>query len=377
MTIKKYFFAALANPSSVLWRLLNIFKRKFPFDYYFLNGWSLPPDMITILVTKRCNFKCSGCSSASPQYTREFKGNELSTEEIKSFIDQVARFHPSIYFNGGEPTLRTDLFDLIKHAKKRGLITAFTTNGSLLNDNVAASIVDSKLDFLSISWDGTPERHNTYRGFPDAYERLTAGITRVLNKRRELGSLHPHLRVTCIINPENIQDPLFVLRRAQELNVDEVAFGNLMFYPKSFENKQREVITKEGTGGPHMIGLPVEDGNLPFKINYPEMSSLYQQLKEESKIPLTFVPSEIDYEDFYSYKQLSDRSRCLSPWFIATLLPDGGITSCQEYVVGNIKDERFLTLWNNRKMRNFRLYRRKKVFPACFRCLEGQELVFN
>lgn len=377
MSLKKYFDATLNNPSSIPWRVFNLFRRHFPLDFWFFNGWSFPPDMITILVTKRCNFNCPGCSSSSPQYTREFRGEELSGEAIKNFIDEVAWFKPNIYFNGGEPTLRADLFELIHHAKNRGLVTAFTTNGSLLRGEVVESILSSGLDFLSASLDGPPEHHNTYRGFPDAYERLTSGLELLLKKRRELKRKRPHVRITCIINPENKDDALFVLRQAAELGVDDVAFGNLMFYPESYERKQQEVIDKFGVGGKHLIGLPLKDDKFPFKFDRERLKGLYGEIRKEAKIPVTLVPPVLNYDDFYSLKNPSDCSRCLSPYFIATLLPNGQLTSCQEYLLGDVRQTSFFSLWNGEKMKKFRRYRNKKVFPACFRCLEGQEIVFD
>lgn len=373
----KYLNAALANPGSVPWRVFNRWRWYFPLDYWFLNGWSFPPDMVTILVTKKCNFGCVGCSSSSPQYTREFRGQEISTETIKKFIEEIAWFRPSIYFNGGETMLRADLFELIRYAKSEGLITAFTTNGSLLTEKNVEEILASGLDFLSTSLDGRPEHHNQWRAFPNAYERLTAGIALLLQKRRQGGGNKPHVRITCIINPSDKDDALHVLDKAAALGVDEVAFGNYMFYPEDYAEKQRKVMAEFGTGGPHMIGLEVKGRAFPFKIDGEGLRGLYRQLKSRARLPLTLVPPQLDYEDFYSFKDPSDRSRCLSPYLIATLLPDGQLTSCQEYLLGDVTKNSFLSLWNSEKMKKFRRYRNQKVFPACFRCLEGQEIVFD
>ena len=148
MNAKKYLSTAWTNPSSVPWKVFNILRRKLPIDFWFLNGWSFPPEMITILVTKRCNFSCPGCSSGSPEYTKNFKGQELETGELKKIIDKVAWFKPGIYFCGGEPTLREDLYELIKYAKNKGLVTAFTTNGSLLSDeNIKITLCNSESIF--------------------------------------------------------------------------------------------------------------------------------------------------------------------------------------------------------------------------------------
>ena len=123
-----------------------------------------------------------------------------------------------------------------------------------------------------------------------------------------------------------------------------------------------------------MIGWPVEENKFPFKVAYEELGLLYSQIKKQARIPVTFVPENINYTKFYSFNDLTSDSRCLSPWNIATLLPDGSLTSCQEYILGNIKENSFMSLWNGHLMKKFRTYRKRQPFPACFRCLEGQEI---
>ncbi|MBU2577749.1 radical SAM protein, partial [Patescibacteria group bacterium] len=81
---------------------------------------SLYPELITFIVTNRCNFNCPGCSSNSPLYTRKnSKVKEISLDDIKRVIDEVAGFKPFIYLNGGEPTLRPDLIEIIKYIKSK------------------------------------------------------------------------------------------------------------------------------------------------------------------------------------------------------------------------------------------------------------------
>src|SRR5512136_3092392 len=59
-------------------------------------------------MTKRCNLKCVHCYAFAE--AENYRGRELSTEEGKRFIDELAGFGvPVILFSGGEPTLREDL----------------------------------------------------------------------------------------------------------------------------------------------------------------------------------------------------------------------------------------------------------------------------
>lgn len=377
MNISKYLDAAWHNPLSMPWRIFHFVRRNFPVDYWFFNGISFPPDMVTILVTKRCNYRCPGCSSSSPDYTKKINSSELTTEKIKNFIKEVSGFKPNIYFNGGEPTLREDLFDLIKYAKQLRLVTALTTNGSLLNTKNIKLIINSRLDFLSVSLDGPASHHDVYRGCRGAYKKLTQGVRQLVQERKKSQTKTPHVRITGIINPSKSADALFVLKKAEELGVDEVAFGNMMFYPVEERDKQEAIIKNYAVGGNHMIGYPIIKRKFPFEIDRLGLKKVYCEIKSQASIPVCFAPNEINYDDYFSFKSPLIKSYCLSPWFIATLLSNGDLTSCQEFVFGNITGEKFTRLWNNKKAKDFRRFRKKRPFPACFRCLEGQRIRFN
>lgn len=376
MNVKKYINAALRNPLSVPWKLFNLLRRRLPIDFWFLNGWSFPPEMVTILITKRCNFSCAGCSSGSPHYTKSYKGGELKTEDFKKIIDKISWFKPGIYFCGGEPTLREDLYELIKYAKNKGLVTAFTTNGSLLSKENIKKILLSGVDFISASLDGAPKHHNSYRGFGRAYEKLTEGVSELVRQRDSLKLRSPNIRITCIINPKDKQDAFFVLKKAKEMGVDEVAFGNLMFYPSSYQLKQNKFIAENKTGGLGMIGLEVKNNKFPFTLDK-NLKNVYSELKNQAELPVSFVPQKVNLFDFYSFRDPAQNSRCLSPWFVAIVLPDGTLYVCQDYELGSLTNFSFMSLWNGQKMKIFRRLRKKKVFPACFRCIEGHEIRFN
>ena len=76
-------------------------------------------------IGRRCNLKCVHCYSQSKNIEYE---NELSTEEAKRMLDDLADFgSPVILFSGGEPLLRKDLFELIAHAKVKGLRAVIST----------------------------------------------------------------------------------------------------------------------------------------------------------------------------------------------------------------------------------------------------------
>lgn len=83
------------------------------------------PFMVDWAVSGRCNMSCQHC--------RGFSQDEVSGEEARRIISEIARLQPGwLIVEGGEPFLRTDIFDLLDHMHKHGLDIHLITNGLLL-----------------------------------------------------------------------------------------------------------------------------------------------------------------------------------------------------------------------------------------------------
>jgi len=115
----------------------------------FLLGRDFLPVYVTLKVTSRCNLSCTFCS---PEYY-EGRIPELSTEKMKKVIDNISKSSVIVVsFEGGEPTLRKDIDELLRHAHNGSLYTFMTTNGTLLNEEIISKVSDY-LDFLHVSID--------------------------------------------------------------------------------------------------------------------------------------------------------------------------------------------------------------------------------
>ena len=103
---------------------------------------------------------------------------ELTTAEALSVIDDLADMGvPLILFTGGEPLLREDIWDLARHAKKRGIKMALSTNGTLITPEIARRIKDSGIEYAGISLDGAQAlTHDRFRNSPGAFERTVAAF---------------------------------------------------------------------------------------------------------------------------------------------------------------------------------------------------------
>ena len=137
-------------------------------------------DLMVSAMTKEgkwhCNQKCVHCYAAGQQLSDEA---ELSTSEWKKVLD-ICRSAgiPQVTFTGGEPTMREDLPDLIRHA--RWFISRLNTNGIRLTPEYCKRLREADLDSVQITfYSADPEVHNRLVGAP-RYEETLAGIKNAL-----------------------------------------------------------------------------------------------------------------------------------------------------------------------------------------------------
>lgn len=117
----------------------------FPYIKSRLNGYPL---WVHFYLTRRCNLRCKYC------FVRDNDKKELNTEGVKKVIDKLHSLGIRIIaFFGGEPTLRKDFCQILEYANKKGLLTYFTTNGTLLNEDYIERIAKTGIDFIEISVD--------------------------------------------------------------------------------------------------------------------------------------------------------------------------------------------------------------------------------
>ncbi|MEM0374554.1 MAG: radical SAM protein [Sulfolobaceae archaeon] len=108
------------------------------------------PAYVTFKVTSRCNLRCTFCS---PLYYNGELG-EASTERVKKIIDNMRDSTVVVLsFEGGEPTLRNDIIELLKYAHDGSFYVMLTTNGYRLKDEDFLVKIADHVDFLHYSID--------------------------------------------------------------------------------------------------------------------------------------------------------------------------------------------------------------------------------
>ena len=224
--------------------------------------------------TYTCNMRCVHCYTSSGD---EPYPGELTTEEGLGLLDDLAYAGiPALILSGGEPLRRGDWEQMVSAADARGLYPCLSSNGLLIDTEVAARLRDAGCRYVGVSIDGLEEANDRMRATPGGFRQALAG----LRAARDVG-IPTGLRLT--LTRLNHEDLPRLIDLAREEGVDRLYLSHLQAAGRgaglsgvqlSADETRRALMhlieaarTTEAEGGPEMVtGGNEADG--PFLVQY-------------------------------------------------------------------------------------------------------------
>ncbi|MDQ7824427.1 MAG: radical SAM protein [Candidatus Eremiobacteraeota bacterium] len=375
------FLMRLTRTPYILTRTLKGLIRKHltvKFDYNFLDGKSLPLTQISIKITNLCNLRCKMCGQWGEKgYNLAKPNTELKEvvplETYKRMVDEVAHLKPLIYIWGGEPFLYPDLIPLVRYMKEKDFVISLVTNGIKLKE-YAEEIVKTRWEALMLSLDGTKEIHNEIRGSKDCFDTLARGIDAVQKEKKKRNSTLPYIMVLVTVSRDNAHILDKILAMGKEIQADCMIIYYSWFTSEEVGKAHTKVLRKYLGCTPTAWRGYVQDVH---KIDLEALKECVAKIKSTRyPFPYLFIPDlPIDKIDQY-YREPGNffgYGKCVTPWLITELMPNGDVSPCRDYpdyIVGNIRDNSLLEIFNNEKYQKFRkaLKEAGGVFPICARC---------
>jgi len=200
--------------------------------------WGLPVS-ISFEPTTSCNLRCPECPSGLRAFTRPT--GMLEKDFFSQTIDEIHKdlLYLIFYFQG-EPYLNTSFLDMVKYASDKGIYTATSTNAHYLNEEAARKTVESGLDRLIISIDGTTqETYKQYR-VGGNLEKVIEGAKNIVKWKKELNSKTPFVFFQFLVVKHNEHQIEEIQQLAKEIGVDEVRFKSAQVY--DYENDPNQLI---------------------------------------------------------------------------------------------------------------------------------------
>ena len=317
-----------------LWNGLKVYSS---FQFSRLTGkpvqWGYPVS-ISFEPTTSCNLRCPECPSGLRAFTRPT--GMLESNFFKETIDEIHRelLYLIFYFQG-EPYLNPAFLDMVKYASDKGVYTATSSNAHYLNDTNARKTVESGLDRLIISIDGTTqETYKQYRVGGDL-SKVLEGARNIVKWKKALKSKTPFVFFQFLVVKHNEHQIEEIRQMAKEIGVDEVRFKTAQVY--DYANDPNNLIPT----------------NQKYSRYYKDASGQFQPRNKLA-------------------------NHCWKLWHANVITWDGLVVPCcfdkdAMHQLGNLKNQSFKNIWHNNNYKQFRaeLMKSRKNIDICTNCSEG------
>jgi radical SAM protein with 4Fe4S-binding SPASM domain len=297
--------------------------------------WGLPFS-ISFEPTTSCNLRCPECPSGLRAFTRPI--GMLEKDFFRKTIDEIHKdlLYLIFYFQG-EPYLNPDFLEMVKYAAAKKIYTATSTNAHYLNDENARKTIESGLDRLIISIDGTTQEvYQQYR-IGGKIEKVLEGARNIVKWKKQMNSKTPYVFFQFLVvkpNEHQIED---VKKLAEEIGVDGVRYKTAQVY--DFEN-----------GNPLIPSI-----------------DKYARYKKQAN-------------GKYVIKNSLDNN-CWKLWHSCVISWDGLVVPCcfdkdADYQLGDLKKDNFASIWQDDNYKQFRkkLLTGRKNIEICANCSEGTKV---
>ncbi len=329
------FYLKQATPK----RFFNVAKLWAGYHFSRLTGkshqWAMPFS-ISIEPTTACNLGCPECPSGLKQFSRP-TGN-LNPELLGNVLDEIGSYlqYITFYFQG-EPFIHPKMIDLIKEASSRGIFSVTSTNAHFINDKLADQIIDSGLNKLIISIDGTTQKvYEQYRK-KGSLDKVITGTEKILDAKIRRKAKYPLVYFQFLVVKPNEHQIDDVKKLGKKMGVDGVLFKTAQVY--EFEN-----------GNPL---IPTIDKYARYK---------------EGKDGKWTIKNKL-------------LNQCWKMWHSCVITWDGRIVPCcfdkdATHELGQLGSSSFREIWNGNQYTNFRksLLMSRSEIDICKNCSEGTKV---
>lgn len=297
--------------------------------------WGLPIS-VSFEPTTSCNLRCPECPSGQRAFSRPT--GMLSTNFFEQTIDQLHRelFYLVFYFQG-EPYLHPEFLSMVNYAHQKKIYTATSTNAHYLTEENAKKTIESGLDRLIISIDGTTQSvYEQYR-VGGQLSKVIEGAKNIVKCKRELKSKTPFVVFQFLVVRPNEHQIEEIKSLAKEIGVDDVWFKTAQIYDYKTDPNQL----------------------IPSNEKY----SRYRKTENgfEFKGKLT--------------------NQCWRLWHDPVITWDGLVAPCcfdkdAQHQMGSLKNMPFKEIWQSEAYQSFRykILRGRANIDICANCSEGTKV---
>lgn len=279
------------------------------------------PTFIWIEPTNHCNLKCIMCPTGQDLLGIE-KGF-MNYEVYKRIINEIKNHTSSITLSiSGESLLHPQIYEMIKYAQNNGIRPMLNTNATLLNESATHSLLDSEIQHINFGFDGFNKKMYEQIRVGANFEKTLENILYFLREKKRRKQKMPYTVLTLLL-----------------LNVGRYTEKEKTYFLKKLAGLVDEIRLRE----------PFSWGN-KFK----------------------------NTDKFSYFKNENIYWPCSRLWCTLSIAWNGDVIPCtydvsHEYILGNIRQNKLLDIWNCKKMINLRESMLNKTYlnllPLCEDCI--------
>ena len=186
------------------------------------------PDHVDLELSASCNMVCPMCYTVTPAFKNSVPHVNMPYDLFQKIVDELAEHKVfSIRLSWrGEPTLHPHFMDCIRYAREKGIKEIDSlTNALRLTPEMFEDMVDLRMDWLTISFDGVGETYERIRK-PAKYNEMVEKIRAFSEIKRRKNSVKPVVRIQGIW-PAIQEDPEAYFDTFEPIS-DEVSVNTLL-----------------------------------------------------------------------------------------------------------------------------------------------------
>lgn len=306
------------------------------------------PVRVAFELTHACQADCVHCYiKRNTPYE-----NELATHEWKNLIDRLAEAGVfGLSYTGGEPTLHSDLEELVYYASYRKINVTLASNGYLLSPERIKVLVDAGLKGLYVSLDGVDAAtHDRLRQLPGSYDHVMSTLKYAVDT-----PLDPVALIT--LTTENKDQITDIMELVHAMGIKRISIMNLVCLGRGEKNSYLEL-------------------SVPQYVEV--LANIYQKDQELSSLGILYpdVPAAL-YEEaigIKAYQELKKVGRvgsCGAGILTLAVNPEGYFKPCDvslDIQLGNMRTDDIIKIWREDPLLNQLRRITKSEIAPCFQC---------
>ncbi len=289
------------------------------------------PLSLSIEPVNYCNLQCPECPTGNGTLSRSKKAIEYAL--FQKIINELSPYLMNLFlYFQGEPFLHNRIIDMISFAHSKRVYTVISTNANTLNTNTIERIIASGLDKIIISLDGVDsDTYTKYRRKGD-FSKVINAITELVRQRKKAKVRHPIIELQFLVFSFNEHQEQSFRQLGRRLGADILTIKSAQFYDF----------------GKGKTGMPIKSTH-----------TRYKKKKDGNYI----IKNKL-------------HNRCWRLWNSSVITSAGDIIPCcfdknAKFIFGNINDETFISIWENKKVDDFRrkILNSRTSIKMCNNCI--------